>query len=157
MPRTPHAVSRPLLVAVTYWAALVITTFNALSALAGGIAMLTGVLVMPLAMLDGGPFSSFTWPGIFLLVVVGGTQSVATVLLIWRREAALVWTAIAGAGMIIWIFIETIIIAGGSFLQALYFATGMAQLVLVIALLGVVAWLPRMPLRSGASDPATAV
>jgi hypothetical protein len=45
--------------------------------------------------------------------------------------------------MTIWIFIETGIIAGISWLQALYFATGVAQLILVLALLGVVRWLPR--------------
>lgn len=42
--------------------------------------------------------------------------------------------------MTIWIFIETGI-AGISWLQVVYFATGVAQLVL--ALLGVVRWLPR--------------
>ena len=119
--------------------------------------LFTSGLGMPLTMLDGGPFSSFLWPGIILLVVVGGTQSVATVLLITHREAALLWTAIAGCGMVIWIFIETIIIAGGSFLQALYFATGMAQLVVVIALLGVVPWLPRTPIRPDTSEPASKV
>lgn len=56
------------------------------------------------------------------------------------KETALVWAAIAGIGMTIWIFIETGI-AGISWLQVVYFATGVAQLVL--ALLGVVRWLPR--------------
>lgn len=42
--------------------------------------------------------------------------------------------------MTIWIFIETGI-TGISWLQVVYFATGVAQLVL--ALLGVVRWLPR--------------
>ncbi len=123
---------------------VVVTIFNALSAISGGIAILaTGGLGMPLSMLAHSPFASFTWPGWILLVVVGGTQTAASVLLLLRRETALAWTAIAGIGMTIWIFIETGIIAGISWLQVLYFATGVAQLVLVLALLGVVRWLPR--------------
>jgi hypothetical protein len=97
---------------------------------------------MPLSMLTHSPFTSFTGPGWILLVLVGGTQTASSVLLLLRTETALVWTAVAGIGMTIWIFIETGI-AGISWLQVLYFATGVAQLVLVLALLGVVRWLPR--------------
>ncbi|MES1169124.1 MAG: hypothetical protein ABUL47_00370, partial [Leifsonia sp.] len=56
--------------------------------------------------------------------------------------------------MTIWIFVETGIIAGISWLQVLYFATGTIQLVLVLALLGVVRWLPREPLRPGKPSPS---
>lgn len=123
---------------------IVITVFNALSALGGGIAILaTNGLGMPLSMLANGPFTSFTVPGLILVVVVGGTQVLSSVLLLLRRDSSLAWTAVAGFGMIIWIFIETGIIAGQSWLQVLYFSTGVAQLVLVLALLGVVRWLPR--------------
>jgi len=127
-------------------ALVIVTVFNALSALAGGIAILTGWLVMPDSMLANGPFDSFVWPGVILLVVVGGTQTLASVLLLLRRESALVWSAVSGFGMTIWIFVETGIIAGISWLQGLYFATGTVQLVLVLALLGVVGWMPRAPL-----------
>jgi len=122
--------------------------FNTLSSFAGGIGFLvTGDLGMPLSLLEGSPFSNFTVPAIILLIVVGGTQTVASVLLIARRESALLWSAIAGFGMVIWIFVETVILRGGSFLQALYFATGTLQLVCVVALLGIVSWLPRAPLE----------
>jgi len=126
------------------WALVVVSAFNALSAIAGGIGILaTGGLGMPLSMLSSGPFSSFTGPGLILLIVIGGTQTVATVLLLRRSPSALAWAAVAGFGMVIWIFVETGIIAGMSWLQALYFATGVLQLALVLALLGIVAWLPR--------------
>ncbi len=74
--------------------------------------------------------------------MIGGTQSLAAVLLIRRRPSALLWAAVAGFGMIVWIFVETGLIRGLSWLQVLYFATGTLQLVLVLVLLGVVAWLP---------------
>lgn len=116
---------------------------------------------MPASMLANGPFDSFTWPGVILLAIVGGTQAIAGVLLLRRRESALAWSAVAGFGMVIWIFAETGIIAGISWLQVLYFATGALQLALVLALLGVVGRLPRAALRpdravAGSSDPASA-
>ncbi|MES2170326.1 MAG: hypothetical protein V4479_06330 [Actinomycetota bacterium] len=126
------------------WTLVVVTVFNALSALAGGIAILaTGGLGMPLSMLEGGPFTSFTGPGLILLIVIGGTQVLSAVLLLLRKQSALLWTAVAGFGMTIWIFVETGIISGTSWLQVLYFATGVVQLALILALLGVVRWLPR--------------
>ena len=134
---------------LAFWSLVVVTIFNALSALVGGIAVAaTDGIGMPYSMLTTGPFTSFLVPGLVLLVVVGGTQTLAAVLLLARRESSLVWTAVAGFGMIIWIFVETGIIRGLSWLQVLYFATGTAQLILVLALLGAVAWLPRAPLRA---------
>ena len=137
--------------ATTFWSLLVVTVFNALSAIAGGVAIITtGGIGMPAAFLENSLFPSFTWPGLILLIVVGGTQGLAAVLLILRRESALLWAAVAGFGMLIWIFAETGLIRGWSWLQMLYFATGTAQLVLVLAMLGVAGWLPRMPLRRAA-------
>jgi hypothetical protein len=126
------------------WTLLIVTAFNALSAVGGGIAVVaTGGMGMPVSMLAGGPFTSFALPGVILLVVVGGTQTTALVLLLARRAPALLWAAIAGFGMVIWIFVETGIIAGISALQVIYFVTGILQLALVLALLGITRLLPR--------------
>ncbi len=137
------------------WALLIVTVFNALSALVSGVAMLlTDGLGMPLSFLETSPFTSFLWPGVVLVVVVGGTQALAAVLLTLRREAALLWSAVAGFGLLIWIFIETGLIREWSWLQVLYFATGAIQLALVLGLLGIVAWLPRLPLDASGSPNA---
>lgn len=72
----------------------------------------------------------------------------AATLLFTRRESAPLWLAVAGFGMLVWIFVETMMIRGGSVLQVLYFSTGSVQLILALALLGVVAWLPRAPLSA---------
>lgn len=147
----------PLVRNATFWGALIVTAFNALSAIAGSLGVLFGAgLGMPTSMLAGGPFTSFVIPGVVLLVVVGGTQSWAAALLVARRESALLWTSVAGIGMLVWIFVETVIVHGGSWLQVLYFTTGSAQIVLVLALLGVVHWLPRMTLRAAAVDTGDA-
>lgn len=130
-----------------FWALIAVTGFNALSALGGGIAMLvTDGMGMPASFLADGPFTSFLWPGIILLLVVGGSQLLALGLLVGRRESALLWSAVSGFGMLIWIFVETGMIRGMSWLQVIYFTTGAVQLILVVALLGAAAWLPRTPL-----------
>ncbi|PJJ63322.1 hypothetical protein [Compostimonas suwonensis] len=127
-----------------FWSLVVITLFNALSAIGGGIGILvTDGLGMPDSFLEGGPFSTFVWPGVILLVVIGGSQALAGGLLLARRDSALLWSAVAGFGMVIWIFVETGMIRGISVLQILYFVTGALQLALVFALLGIVGWLPR--------------
>ena len=126
---------------------MVISLLNAASAVGGAVAIfLTNGLGMPLSMLDGSPFTSFLVPGLILLVVVGGTQTLAAVLQIRRRRASLVWMAFAGFTMIIWILVETIVIQGFGLLQAFYFATGAVQIILTLALLGLVAWVPRIDL-----------
>jgi len=130
-----------------YWSLLSVTAFNAISALAGGVAiLLPGVLGMPRSMLVNGPFDSFLLPGLVLALVVGGTQSLAAGLLFLGRESAPLWTSVAGFGMVIWIFVETGVIATISWLQVVYFASGSLQLILVLALLGIAGWLPRAPL-----------
>lgn len=133
---------------LAFWSLVALTGFNALSAIAGGIAVfVTDGLGMPMSFLASGPFTSFMWPAVILAVVVGGSQVLAGGLLLARREASLLWAAVAGFVMLVWIFVETIMIGGGSFLQVLYFAAGAAEIILVLALLGIVAWLPRQPLR----------
>ncbi|TFC81731.1 hypothetical protein E3T23_05640 [Cryobacterium cheniae] len=139
---TPHYLSQLV------WRTLLgVAIFNALSAVSGGVLMLfTGGLGMPLSMLENSPFPSFVGPAIILLVVIGGTQALATVLMVRSRPTFLLWSAVAGFAIIIWIMIEAAIIRGFGVLQALYFSTGIAQLALVLALLGIVAWLPRVQL-----------
>ncbi|GAA2072029.1 hypothetical protein [Microbacterium hatanonis] len=132
---------------VGLWTLIALALFQALTAIVGGIVILaTDGMGMPGSFLVDGPFRSFVWPGLILLVVVGGTQAVAATLLLMRRESGLLWSAVAGFGMLIWIFVETGVIRGTSWLQFLYFTTGTVQLVLVLALLGVVGWLPRRDL-----------
>lgn len=113
-----------------------VTVFNAVTAVSGGVAIiLTGGLGMSASMLYNSPFDSFLWPGIILIAIVGGTQLVAAVLILARRSSALLWVAVAGFSMVIWIFVETGIIGGFSWLQGLYFATGLLQIILVVGIL----------------------
>ena len=138
----------PIITSAVWRTAIVVTLLNAASAVGGAIAiLLTHGLGMPLSMLSGSPFSSFVAPALILLVVVGGTQTLASVLQIRRRPISLLWTAFAGFTMVIWILVETVLIRGFGPLQVLYFATGALQIILTLTLLGIVSWIPRIDLR----------
>ena len=129
----------------TYAALVVVSIFHALSAVGGGIGMVVADgLSMPKSLLAASPFSTFLVPGLILAVVVGGTQTMASVRLLQRRSSALLWSAVAGFGMVIWIVSEIGFLQVLSWSQLIYVVSGLLQLLLVIALLGVVGWLPRV-------------
>ena len=113
---------------------LAVSAFNALSAVFGGAAVTLFGLPMPLDLIQ--PFTSWLWPGLLLLVVVGGTQSAAA-FAHWRRLGR--WplaVIVAGAGMVLWIFVELAILGEYHWLHGLYLGTGLAQLVLLSLVLG---------------------
>ena len=92
---------------------------------------------VPLEYLDGSPFDSYVVPGLILGVVVGGTQLLGLIGMLSKRMPGLLLASIAGFGMVIWNFIEIAVIGEYSFLQAVYFALGILELIAVLALLGV--------------------
>jgi hypothetical protein len=111
--------------------------FGALSALAGAVlAVAANGAGVPLKYLGNSPFLSYAVPGFILGVVVGGTQLAAAIALLRRQRMALLLAAIAGFGMLIWIFVELAIIRQYSWLQSAYFALGALELILVLVLLG---------------------
>ena len=130
-----------------YWVLVVVSMFSAVSAVGGGVGMVAADgLSMPTALLSDTPFTTFVIPGLILALIVGGTQMVATILLLARLESAMVWSAVAGFGMLIWIMTEIGFIHTLMWAQMIYLVSGLLQLVLVFALLGIVSWLPREPL-----------
>jgi hypothetical protein len=116
-----------------------LAVFGALSALVGAVlAIAANGAGVPLEYLAHSPFSSYFVPGLILGVVVGGTQLAAASTLLAKRRTALLLSAVAGFGMLIWIFVELAIIRQFSWLQAAYFCLGGLEVVLVLALLGIV-------------------
>jgi hypothetical protein len=125
-------------------ALITVSVFNAVSAVGGGIGMVVADgLSMPKSMLADSPFSTFLVPGLILFLVVGGTQSAASVLLLAKRPSALLASAVAGFGMLIWIIVEVAVIHAFNGAHLTYVVSGFLQLILVFALLGIVSWLPR--------------
>jgi hypothetical protein len=88
-------------------------------------------------------------------VVVGGTQLAAANALLAKRDMALLLSAVAGFGMLIWIFVELEMIQQYSWLQGAYFILGGLELILVFALLGIVPALNN-PLRESHATHAAA-
>lgn len=119
---------------VLFW----LLTFGAASALAGGV---LGVgfngAGVPLSYLAATPFDSFVIPGLILGLVVGGTQLAGAIAVARRARWSLLLASIAGAGMLIWIFVELAAMTEYSPLQTIYFGLGGAELAAVFILLGV--------------------
>ena len=116
-----------------------VTAFSALSAVGGGVGMVTtDGLGMPRSFLAHGPFDSYIGPGMILLLIVGGTQVLALVLLLRRAETRLLAGAVAGFGMLIWIIVEVGRIREFSWPQMIYLGAGVLQLAAVYGALGIV-------------------
>ena len=103
--------------------------YNAVSAVGGGIALITGGLGVPTTLLRHTPFESFVVPGIFLAVIIGGSATIGATALLTHRRRATVISAAAGAVMVGWIAGETVLVEGFSWLQGLYLLTGAIALV----------------------------
>lgn len=126
---------------------LVLTALSVLSAIAGFLYLGPGGAVgWSSDFLAGSPFDSYLWPGVILLVVVGGTQLLAFVLLAMRRSSAPFFAAVAGFAMVIWIIAEQLLFrvpdVSGEWillpvLQIVYSAIGLAELGCVLGLLGI--------------------
>ncbi|MGN8551356.1 UNVERIFIED_CONTAM: hypothetical protein OHV15_02080 [Microbacterium sp. SLM126] len=131
---------------------LVLQAIVAASALAGGAALVLGALVPdlatvlspPAAYLDGSPFSSYLVPGLILGLVVGGTQAVAFLLGVMRDQLTLIAAAVAAIALQIWVFVQMVFIPF-SFLQAIYFAVGIAEVALILVALGILRAIIRSP------------
>ena len=122
---------------------LAVEAFVALTAFAGGIALMLGALIPDLSLaitppaeyLENSPFSSYLVPGLVLALVLGGVHAIAFVLLLRWRPTALFAATAAGYAALIWIFVQMMVIPF-SFLQAVYFMAGAVELGLVMLLLG---------------------
>jgi hypothetical protein len=124
---------------VVVWTLTALVSFGALSAVVGAVlAIAANGAGVPLEYLENSPFSSYFIPGAILGLVVGGTQLAAAVALMGKRRIALLLSAVAGFGMLIWVFVELAMMQQFSWLQAAYFVLGGLELVLVLVLLGIV-------------------
>jgi hypothetical protein len=106
-------------------ALIALSLFNAVSAVGGGIALVTGTLPVPTSLLELTPFDTYVVPGLFLAIVIGGSSLAAAISLLARTPRAEFISAAAGLVMVGWILGETIIVQGFSWLQGLYLLTGL--------------------------------
>jgi len=119
------------------WSFLVLGILQALigiGALGGGLLLIidpTGnILGLPVALLEGSPFSNYFIPGLFLFLVNGlGSLLGAALTLLRFRHAGEAAVAL-GIILMAWIVIQVLIIKELHWLHYLYFGLGLAEVLL---------------------------
>jgi hypothetical protein len=82
--------------------------------------------------LTGTPFASFVIPGLILGLVIGGTNLISSLLILRRSRFSAEASAVAGFGLLIWIFAQTYILHLRSWMQPLFFGLGLLILILTL-------------------------
>jgi hypothetical protein len=90
----------------------VITGFIALTAIGGGIALLSGAegARFPLAWLQATPLKDYTIPALLLTIAVGGSSLLACIMLFRNSKNSLVFSFVAGSIMVGFIVVEGLIL-----------------------------------------------
>lgn len=118
-----------------------IDLFVALTAIGGGIALAAGLESqerIPLAWLDGTPFSSYLIPGLILAVVVGGSAAIATLAVYKSSARGGAASILAGVLLMGFILAEVMLLKQPSpwtGTEVFYFAIGAAMSLLGLVLL----------------------
>lgn len=115
---------------------IILTGFLSLSAVAGCIQLLEGTYAPPVDMLQGSPFKDYTFPGLALGLIVGGSALFAAILLARKNRFALLSALTAGIIIMFFEFVEMLVIGSPAgiarTLQIFYFSLG--TLIAVMAL-----------------------
>ena len=116
-------------------ALLIIDAFVAVTAVVGGLALVTGLEGdrFPLTLLESTPFSSYVLPGLILMVVVGGSASIAVAALLRGLDRGAPASIVAGAILIGWIIGEALLLHQRSWFEAFYVALGVTMAALGLA------------------------
>ncbi len=90
---------------------VILNVFLALTAIAGGIGLMTGSLSLPLSYLEGSFFTNYNIPGLSLSILVGIMALIAAVL-VYRRHPFATLACFASAGAIIIFEIVEVLVIG---------------------------------------------
>ena len=115
---------------------IVLEILIGVGALGGGTYAVMGARGVPREWLNGSPFKSYLVPGLFLVVVVGASMLTAAGLLLAHHGAARLVSLEAGVALLGWIGAQVSVIGYRSWQQPLFFALGLAVVVLSVAMRG---------------------
>lgn len=101
----------------------------ALNAFGGGYYGMAGAENVPLAWLEGSPFSNYFIPSFFLFVIIGGLSLTASLAVFFKKKYAWHITVLCGIAILLWIAIQLSIIGYVSWMQP---ATTIAAIVILI-------------------------
>jgi hypothetical protein len=104
--------------------------FGAVNAFGGGYFGLSGAEGVPREWLEGSPFSDYFVPSLILLVVVGGSFSVAATLVFAGLRIARLAALMAGIVVLGWLAVQLSIIGYVSWMQPTTAIAGVLVLVL---------------------------
>lgn len=106
----------------------------ALNSFGGGWYGMAGAEGVPLEWLEGSPFTGYLIPSVVLMVVVGGSCSIASVLVFKNSAWGPIAAFAAGAILMAWIVVQVSIIGYVSWMQPAVFIAGVAILILSLLL-----------------------
>ncbi|MFK4084939.1 hypothetical protein ACI2LF_12560 [Kribbella sp. NPDC020789] len=98
--------------------------FNGVTAVGGGLALMTGWIPQQASWVRETGFTSNYFPGVILLAVVGGSSLIAAIALLKRALGWQLASIVSGTVMVFWIVGEVASIRGFHFLQVIYLVTG---------------------------------
>jgi hypothetical protein len=98
--------------------------FNGVSAVGGGIALMTGLIPKQASWIQHTDFASLYFPGVILMAIVGGSSLIASLSMMKATSGWELYSILAGVIMLFWIVGEIVSIRGFHPLQVLYFVTG---------------------------------
>lgn len=126
-------IERPVYV----WLAVALELFTALGAIPVGLMFLTdtsGATVgLPAGWIEGTGFGSYLVPGLYLLLVNGIGMLAVAALSVMRHRAAPWLTGVLGAGLVVWILVEILLLPETMFLTWLFLAIGLVMGVISLA------------------------
>jgi hypothetical protein len=113
---------------------IVLDLVIAVAAVAGGVYLLAGARGLSREWLGGTPFRTFLWPGLVLLVLVGGSLLAAAALLIADAHLGRLVSVEAGVVLLGWSGVVLTTAGYRHWLQLLSVALGVAVVALSFAL-----------------------
>ena len=112
------------------WLALVLQLATALTAVPVGLSLMldpSGAgIQLPSEWIQQSVFGSYFVPGMYLFGM-NGLGMIAVAALIWRRHWSAPWlTGVLGAGLVIWILVQLVVMPEVMWLQWAFLAVGLA-------------------------------
>ena len=119
---------------VQRWILFAIDAVAALSTIAGGVELVSGLKRFPTSWLEGTPFSDYLAPGLILGIMVGGSAAIATVMTARSESAGAVASLIAGIILMGWIAGEVLLLnqPNPTWAEGIYFGVAAVMAILAI-------------------------